>query len=152
MAFRFTLQPLLRLRASFERLERLRLLALTALANHIRHDLSGLQAESAEARRKLQDMLAAGASGGELHFAVASEHSRSTRRQILSDKLAQVETRREKQRKVFEAARQKRRILENLRARRLAEYRREQLRREQKRVDELHLIHRPARPAEGNSE
>lgn len=152
MAFHFTLQALLRIRVSYEHLERLRLLALTALANRIRQELATVRADSLEAHRSIRELLAGGVSGGELHFAVANERSRASRRLALAVNLAQAETRRDKQRKVFEEARQKRRILENLRERRLEEYHRDQLRRQQKQVDELHLIHRLTNSLERSGE
>lgn len=152
MAFHFTLQSLLRIRVSYERLERLRLLTLTALANRLRQEIAAVCAESEEARRDLQGRMAAGTSGGELQFAVANDRTRAARKQALEESLSRVKSRHEKQWRVFEAARRKRQILENLRARRWEEYRREQSRCEQKQVDELYLLRRSANPPEGTLE
>ncbi|HUO25936.1 MAG TPA: flagellar FliJ family protein [Candidatus Aquilonibacter sp.] len=152
MAFRFSLESVLKIRASFERLERLRLLVLQALANRLRQEIAAARVESSEAQRRLQERMAGGTSGGELQFAAAVEQARAARIRALENGLSQVESRREKQRIVFEAARQKRQILENLRARRMEEYRRAASRREQKQADEMHLIRLATRAPEGGSE
>lgn len=152
MAFRFNLQALLRIRISYERLERLRLLAHIAIANRIRQEVAAVEAEVRNAQRELRSLLASGVPGGELLFAAAAERGRAARKKKLQELLAQAESRLEKQRKVLEARRRDRQILENLRERRLEEYHREQARREQKQVDELHLIHRSSTIREEGTE
>ncbi|HXZ11140.1 MAG TPA: flagellar export protein FliJ [Candidatus Sulfotelmatobacter sp.] len=148
MAFRFSLEPVLRLRASYERLERLRLLAVGALIVRVRQEIAVVASETAEAERSKQARLATGVVAVDLHLESAVERGRAARREQLDRRLAALERAQENQRRAFHAARQKRQILENLRARRWEEYRRDQSRREQQQLDELHLIHRARRPPE----
>jgi len=148
MAFRFSLEPVLRLRASYERLERLRLLAIVAMIVRVRQEIAVVAYETAEAGRSKQARLAAGVAGVDLHLEAAVERGRAARREQLDRRLAALERAQENQRRAFHTARQKRQILENLRARRWEEYRRDQSRREQQQLDELHLIHRARRPPE----
>jgi len=140
MPFQFSLQALLRVRSGYERLERLRLLAITAMSNRMLSEISSVDAMASESRHQIKAVLQAGMAGGELHFALAAERTRASLRRLLADRLNQFEAQREKQRKIFEKARQKREIIENLRSRRWEEYKRVQLRREQNLADELHLL------------
>jgi len=134
MPFHFSLQPILKLRMSYERLERLRLLGLVAVMVRVR--------ESADARRHLQQTLGSGLAGVELQLEAACEKLRADRKQALEARLADLSQKHEKQRLIYLNARQKREILENLRDRKWEDYRREQNRREQQQVDEMHLLHR----------
>jgi flagellar export protein FliJ len=148
MAFRFSLQPVLRLRSSYERLERLRLHALLALIVRVREEIAAVEMESAKARRSVQEMLEAGMAGAELHFETESEKTRSVRKQGLELRLVELQRLREKQQLAYQAALQKMKILENLRRRKRDEYTRELARREQNRLDELYLLHRASKPPE----
>jgi flagellar export protein FliJ len=140
--FQFSLQAVLRLRASYEHMERLRLLAIAALIVRAREEIAALQGESRAARQSTQGRLREGVMGGELHFEACTESVRMERRHALVARLAELEKKQEAQRKAYRAARQKREILTNLRERKLDEYRREEQRREQQRLDESFLLHR----------
>jgi flagellar biosynthesis chaperone FliJ len=80
----------------------------------------------------------------ELQFELLSENMRQERRRMLAARLAELEKREIVQQQAYRLARQKREILSNLRQRKWDEYRREQARREQQRLDELFLLHRAA--------
>ncbi|MGA6960276.1 MAG: flagellar FliJ family protein [Candidatus Acidiferrales bacterium] len=84
----------------------------------------------------------AGIAGAELHFELQAENMRLERKRQFTVRLAALEKREHLQREAYRAARQKREILSNLRQRKWDEYRREQARREQQRLDELFLLHR----------
>jgi flagellar FliJ protein len=142
MPFHFSLQPILKLRLSYERLERLRLLGLVAVMVRVREEMAVLAQESADARRRLQQTLGSGLAGVELQLEASCEKLRADRKQTLEARLANLSQKHEKQRLIYLNARQKREILENLRDRKWEEYSREQNRREQQRVDEMHLLHR----------
>lgn len=142
MAFRFSLQPLLRLRASYERAEYLRLLGLAGIITKIRRQIESLDQESRSARARMRLKLAAGMHVGEIQFEAACEKVRNDQSRMLSARLADLIVREEKQRVAYQTARQKREILENLRDRQFAAYRREQARHEQQVLDELYLLHR----------
>ena len=142
MPFHFSLQPILKLRKSYERLERLRLLGIVAMIVKLRDEAAALEKESGDARRRLQQTLGTGLAGVEIHLEVACEKLRADRRRALEARLAELAQKHEKQRLIYLAARQKREILENLRDRQWDDYRREQDRREQQQLDELYLLHR----------
>lgn len=140
MAFRFSLQPILRLRASVERLEQLRMLLLAAQIARVEREIVSLE-ENLSAERQLRlSSLSEGVPAAELHFDGAREKTRADQIRALRDLLAGIRRKHEEQRLVYHAARQKREILENLRKRRFEEYRRDQLRREQHLLDEAFLL------------
>lgn len=143
MAFRFTLQPVLRLRASFERLERLRLLMIASMVTRTRDGIALLDRESQQARARAAHALAAGGlTAAEMHFQAACEKGRTDRRSLLAKQLADWEKRQAAQRLAYQAAVRKREIVENLRNRRWTEYLREEGRRGQIASDELYLLRR----------
>jgi|HubBroStandDraft_6_1064221.scaffolds.fasta_scaffold01600_10 flagellar export protein FliJ len=144
MAFHFSLQPVLRLRASYERLERMRLLALVAAIVRVRQKREALDKESRDAGVRTRERLAAGMAGGEMQFEIACEKLRSEYKHALEIQARDLDRAQKKQRQAYQMARQKREILENLRERRLEAYRREESRREQQRIDELFLLLRAA--------
>jgi flagellar FliJ protein len=146
VAFHFSLQPVLRLRASYERLERLRLHGVLALIVRVRDEMAALESESAMARRTVQEMLGSGMAGGELHLEGKIEKIRAERKQRLNVRLAELERTREKQLRAYQVALQKLKILENLRQRKWDEYVHEQARRDQNSLDELYLLHRASKP------
>ena len=148
MPFHFALQPVLRLRAIHERIERLRLLELAATVARVREEMSALETESSNARQRMRDALSLGVTGIEMHLESVSETNRSERRTALDARLAGLERKQEKQRRTYLEARRKREILENLRERHLEQYRREQARRDQQAADELYLLRRGANPSE----
>jgi len=141
MPFHFSLQALLRLRISYERLEELRLLAIAALMVYVRREIAAIQAESKQAQSRRERELARGVTGAELHVEETCDQARKKQRESLEGRLKELEKKRRAQQLAFEAARQKRKILENFRQRKLELYAREQARREQQRLDELHLLH-----------
>ncbi len=140
MAFQFSLQPVLRLRASYERIERLRLLQIAAAIVQVQNEISAAVRESEEARHALRERLTAGASGVEIQFETVCETARLNYRRALVARLAGLRRKHEMQTAVYRMARQKREILENLHERQLQEYQREQARREQSALDELFLL------------
>ena len=142
MAFRFSLQPVLRLRASHERLERLRFLAIIARVVRTRQEIADCEKENASLRRTFQRQLRGGITAAEIHFERVCERRRAEHTEHLSARLAELERLQAKQRLVYQAALQKRDILENLRQRKWRPYRLDQARREQQRLDELFVIRR----------
>ncbi|MGH9756410.1 MAG: flagellar export protein FliJ [Candidatus Acidiferrales bacterium] len=140
MAFRFSLQPILRLRASVERVEQLRMLLLAAQIARIQREIVSLEENLWAERQRRISSLSTGVPAAELHFEGAREKTRGDQIRALRDLLAGSRRKHEEQRLAYQAARQKKEILENLRNRRFEEYRREQLRREQQRLDEAFLL------------
>jgi len=140
MAFRFSLAGVLRLRASLERAERARLLAVLAEMVPIRVEILALEEEMRAAAESLRSALGRGLSGAELQCETELRQQRDKRRLELLRKFATLEVRRWKQVEIYRRARQQREILENLKARQLALYELEQKRREQMRLDEVFLL------------
>jgi flagellar export protein FliJ len=148
MPFHFPLHAVLRLRTSYERMEKLRLLAIATAIVRARDDIAALESESRAARMNVQSRLETGVVAGELHFEASSENVRVERRRALTARLAELEKKQEAQRQAYRSARQQREILVNLRERRWDEYRRDQARREQQRADESFLLRRGVRSQE----
>jgi flagellar export protein FliJ len=142
MPFHFTLQAVLRLRSSYEQMEKLRLLAITAAIVRAREEIAALENESRTARQHMQGRLGAGVLAGELHFEDSSENVRLARKNAAASRLAELEKKQVAQRQAYRTARQKREILVNLRQKQWDEYRGAQARREQRSVDESFLLHR----------
>ena len=140
MAFRFTLEPVLRLRASYERVERLRLLQIAAAVVQVQTEIAAAIRDSDAARKSLRERLASGTSSAEIQFEAACETVRANYRRLLEARLASLRKKHEAQTIAYRRARQKREILENLRERQWQEFRREEARREQRALDELYLL------------
>lgn len=140
MPFQFTLEPVWRLRASLERIERLRLLQTAAAVVQVQNEIGTIVRESEAARQRLRERLAGGSSGMEIQFEAACEAARLNYRRTLDARLAVLRRKHEAQKVVYRNARQKREILENLRERQFHDYLREQARREQRLQDELYLL------------
>lgn len=140
MPFQFTLQPVLRFRASYERIERLRLLQVAAAIVQAQNEIGAAVRESQAARQSLRERMASGSSGVEIQFEAAREAARLNYRRGLDMRLAALRRKYEAQKVAYRNARQKCEILENLRERQLQEYLREQVRREQRVQDELFLL------------
>lgn len=148
MPFRFSLESILRLRDGQERLERTRLLSLNAEVARLKLEIEALEAEVQEARKRLRENLAGGLSGAEIQFELVCERLRAEHARELEAKFQEAKRKVAKQQVVYRLARQKRRILENLRERRKDVYAREQSRREQQALDEAFSLRAVLNPPE----
>jgi flagellar export protein FliJ len=142
MVFRFSLEPVFRLRTSYERLEKLRLLAMAAMIVRVREEIAAAARDDAAARKLRQETLARGAVAAELQMGVYAEKARARRNRELAERLTTLERHHARQSRVYQAARGKREVMQNLREQKLREYRREQDRRAQQVLDELYLLRR----------
>jgi len=139
MAFRYPLQALLRLRESLERQEENRLLAIAAEVAKLRAQLEQLDEAGLQARRAdLQDWQAASA-GALVQFAATCEAATAAVRKRVAAELAGAEVRRLAQLAVFQAARQKREVLQGLRERQQTDYDVASAHREQQFLDDMFL-------------
>jgi flagellar biosynthesis chaperone FliJ len=148
MAFRFSLRGLLRLRASQERAERLRLMSLAAEILQTQLAAASLVQENLQAKRRMQRQMVSGVFGAELDWERACEESRNARRNAMLRVLAELTQRYRRQSAIYQKVLRELRILENLRGRRLAQYRMEQSRLEQRSLDDSFLLH-SFQPPEG---
>ena len=142
MAFRFSLQAVLRLRRSYERRERLRLEIITRRRLHTRQQIDELKSEILEANDRLARTLQAGMPAVELHLEVAQANARAKRQEVLAEQLAKLTQEHRAQQVAYQHAQQQRQIIENLRDRLFAIYQQVQARREQQQLDDLFLIRR----------
>jgi flagellar export protein FliJ len=140
MAFRFTLESVLTVRSGFERLERNRLHLLAAAAARLREAIAAQCADSAKAAAEIEAKLRAGITSVELGTDLLSQSARAERRRSLEAQLGDLVKKQQKQQLAYFAAKARREILTNLRERKFAQYRAEQTRREQARLDELFLL------------
>jgi flagellar export protein FliJ len=140
MAFRFSLETLLRFRINCERRERL---VLEALASQITQVLGQIASEdqlTLAARHQVAERLGRGMTGWELAWETEVANVRKRIRLQLLELLAQLEEKHHAQQETYRRARQKREILEKFRERKLLLYRQEQTRREQQALDEIFLL------------
>ena len=142
MAFRFSLQAVLRLRRSYERRERLRLEIITRRCLHTQQQIDEVKNERLEAKDRLAQTLQAGMPAVELHLEVAQAKARAKRQEVLAEQLAKLTQEHRAQQVAYQHAQQQRQIIENLRARLFAIYQQVQARREQQQLDDLFLIRR----------
>ena len=142
MAFRFSLQAVLRLRRSYERRERLRLEIITRRRLHTQQQIDELKSEILGAKDRLARTLQKGMPAVELHLEVAQANVRAKRQEVMAEQLAKLTQEHRAQQVAYQHAQQQRQIIENLRARLFAIYQQIQARREQQQLDDLFLIRR----------
>jgi flagellar FliJ protein len=142
MAFRFSLQAVLRFRESFERRERMRLEVITREVVKAKQQCEQAKLDRANARNNLQKKLHHGLTAVEMQFELACDRARVRRIAALDDHVAKLDDLRRRQLEVFHKAQQQRKILENLRERQLTAYQLVQARRTQQQMDDRFLITR----------
>jgi flagellar FliJ protein len=140
MPFRFSLQPVLRFRESFERRERLRLETVTREVVKARWQLEEAKQERLRALGEYKKSLRQGLLGAELQFELACDRMRVRQIAALKEQVSRLEELRVRQLEAFRKAQQQRKILENLRDRQFAAYRLIRDRRAQQQLDERFLI------------
>lgn len=141
MAFRFSLQSVLRLRRSIENQEEKKLMAIAAAAARVRAELQKLKdAAVVQAGIQIEELNSGAALGAMLRFRAEC----GVRRRMLQDewlkRLLELEQQRSEQTNVFLRARQRREILEGLRDHQKAAWKLEITQREQELMDEAYLI------------
>jgi flagellar protein FliJ len=140
MPFRFSLQAVLRCRASFEQRERQRLHVITREVGKAQQQRDEAIRDRAEAQCALTNKLRQGMTAMEMQFELACDRARVRRIAVWNEKVAKLEDLRRRQLEAFQKAQQQRKILENLRDRQFAAYRLVQTRREQQQMDDRYLI------------
>src|SRR5579859_4822307 len=136
MAFRFSLQSVLRLRRSLENQEEQRLMAIAAESARVRSEIQKLE-EAAQLQSELQfeEMQPGAAIGVMLQFQAECQERRIKLKGEWTKKLAELERKRQEQAGAYRNARQKREILEGLRDHKREEWKMEIAQREQQRMD-----------------
>lgn len=144
MAFRFSLDTLLRLRLSLERKEELILQRINMALMQTRQELEQLRQERQAAWGEAHLRLSGAVPASELHFELARDQAAQTRVDQLRQRIAQLEAARQEQQRAYQKARQEREILENLRDRKREQFDMELNRAEQQRIDDMQLLLRAA--------
>lgn len=139
MAFRYSLQSILRLRRSLEHQEEQRLFALAAVVNRLRAEIAGLQQRDLMLRRGALAEMQVVSSGAQMQFRAHGDAALTRALDGLKLQLKNAELRRFEQLKIYQQARQRREILESLRDRQYEAYRQEAARRLQQSTDEAFL-------------
>lgn len=142
MPFRFPLESLLRLYRSREHHEQLRLQILVAQRTRLRVEMEEIRQRLYELRRLSAAEAGKILSGAELNLLLSWQQLAQRELGRLQSELADVEQRYRQQLEAYQRARRQRETVESLRARHLHAYQRLENRRQQKTLDELHLLHR----------
>jgi flagellar protein FliJ len=142
MAFRFPLQALLRVRQSCEERERLRLALLNNQIGRLLQEREILNQKRVLAWTQIFNALGTGMSGAELQFELASMAVLGHRQEELRNQIAKLQQERIAQERSFREAQKQRKILDNLRERRLRDYLQVRGRREQQQVDDMFMVRR----------
>ncbi len=139
MAFRFSLEGVLRFRENMERMEELAL-------NKIVQEMSGVQANLDEANSRQQALrerreaeLASGIPAIHLQEVAEQEREFSKRAEALRALLQELERKRVEQLEIYRKAQQNQRIVSEIRQQQRHSYDRDQRRQEQKTLDDLFL-------------
>lgn len=144
MAFRFSLEAVLRVRRGQENAERLKLEAIASELAQAFARYQELTSNSLELLRQFQQRLAGGVAGSEMQLEVERAAIVNAACDSLRAQLLEIEKRRVAQAQIYCRARQNREIVEDLRLRKYDSYRIELGRREQKDLDDLFLMRRGA--------
>jgi len=139
MPFRFPLQAVLHLRESVERQQQLELAAANQQVAGVSRLLEQVDRSIFDCQQESLRMLEFGTSAAALRFALELESGLRAKQTNLQQELARVTLLRDQQQQAFQRCRRERQTLETLRERQWLEYRRDQDRREQKRLDALFL-------------
>jgi flagellar export protein FliJ len=140
MAFRYSLQVLLRLRESLERQRENGLLAAAAQVARLRGEIQQLHDQQFIVRRAELNELEMGTPAAILQLGVTRAIAASSIQKKLEIELAAAERQRLVELAAYHAARQKREILQGLRKRQEAAFQLESSHREQQAMDDLFLI------------
>ncbi len=140
MAFRYSLQSVLRFRCSLERQEEQHLFGAAAVVARLRTDIVELENNHfAQKRQTLQEMIS-GCSGAELQYIAVCDAAYARTHKALLLQLEQAERKRMEQLEIYKLARQKRETLEGLRDRQEEAYNLESARHDQQSTDEAFLL------------
>jgi flagellar FliJ protein len=146
MAFYFSLQPLLRVRHSFEKRERQRLVMLASAVAQVRQQLDETRQMRDGIFTRLESELLQGSSAAELHLENIAISQMAERQKTLQAHRERLEQQMVHQQAAYARAQKDRKIIENLRAQQFAAYQSEALRREQQSVDDLYNLRNASRP------
>jgi flagellar export protein FliJ len=142
MAFRFSLQALLRFRKSVEHQQELLLQEANHQVARVRHEIESVDGCIAEMAARGTRELTSGVSAAELQFEGLCRSVLLQHRRQLEKALAECEEIRVHRSQAFHQARRQREVVDTLRQNQLQLCRQEEKREEQRYLDELFLLRR----------
>lgn len=140
MAFRYSLESVLRLRRSLERQEEQQLFGTAAMVARLRGDIEHLENEHFGQKRRAFQEISSGSSGAVLHFMAVCDAAYTETRKALLRQLEHAEKKRMEQLEIYKLARQARETFEGLRDRKEEAYNFDFARHEQQSTDEAFLL------------
>jgi flagellar export protein FliJ len=146
MAFRFSLDGLLRMRQSLEHQQELLLLEANHHVRKLEQQKDDLNAALAASAKQELKRLSSGLSAAELQFELLCRSALMQKRGKLEKDIADARAAREIRVAALRQARQQREVIEALRRRQCELYRRVESRQQQREVDDLFLRLSPVRP------
>jgi len=145
MPFHFTLDGLWRVRQGLERRQELLLLEANLRVAAVQKQIDALDLSAEQARRHLAEQIALGLNASELQFHLLCRAVLLERRDVLTRELNQVRAVRESRAVAFREARRQREALDTIHQQQLQSYLQQELRREQRRLDDMFLLRRAYR-------
>jgi flagellar export protein FliJ len=142
MRFRFSLENVLRFRASMEKREWLALQAIGQKIQNIRKDLKRIDEDRKTNRERREQELRAGTTGSTLHFLSSCDEHVNVRRERLVNTFEKLQQDFRNQQQQFLEQRYKHEALQQLRAQQLERFLRDLARCEQELADEMFLMRR----------
>lgn len=136
MAFRFTLASVLAVRESMERREELALSKIQLEMARVQHEIDRLNAELAQAQRMREECMQRPIAAAQLQAMLRSADAATEQKKKLLDSLILLERQRGEQMRVYQTARRSRQVLSDLRAQHLEAWEQEQVRAQQKSIDD----------------
>jgi flagellar export protein FliJ len=142
MAFRFALAAVLKFRETMEQQAYLALELIQQEIAQIQRRIRKCEERIAVAAKRRETELRRGIASIHLQAAYDEMLALQQQREALQAKLRELQVKHQECLKAYEEARQKREVLADLRTRQIEAYRREQLKREQKMLDDIFLSRR----------
>jgi flagellar export protein FliJ len=142
MAFQFSLESLLRFRRSLEHQKELSVIEVNQAMASVRQQIKSLNLGLAQSDAAEEQSLGRGLSASEIHFHLLCRSALLQSRSLLEERMATLERRRSDLVQQLREARRQREAVESLRSQRFTAYRQDEVRREQRRMDDLFLLRR----------
>jgi len=142
MGFEFGLQGVLRFRESLERKEELKLAVAIGELKRLKMMLARVREELASIGDRISNLLARGTTGADLHLLCFEQMLLERREQALAQVVSTALKEVQRQQIRLQEARQKRKVLEDLREKQLALFLLAEGRRDQQRLDDTFLMRR----------
>jgi flagellar export protein FliJ len=139
MGFQFSLQGLLRVRESFERKEEQKLAAAIGELKRLKMMLASVREQLTATDDRLSAILAGGTTGAHLHLLYFERMPLEYREQALTEHVSTALKLVQEQRTCLQEARQKRKVVEDLRQKELTLYLLAEGRKDQQRLDDTFL-------------